>query len=234
MPRSGSTLVEQILASHGDVEATSELPYMAGAARRCIYPEDPDSQAPILNMSPGELSEIGSEYMEATQWHRGLSRPYFIDKLPENFLYAGVIAAILPNAKIIDVRRNPLDTCIGNYRQWFASGKEFSYDLDELGDYYLQYRRLMQYWSDVLPGRILRVDYEDIVVDTEREARRLLEWCELPWDDNCLRFYESDRVVNTASSEQVRQPVYTSAVGFWKNYEPHLEQLKEILQSVTD
>jgi tetratricopeptide (TPR) repeat protein len=234
MPRSGSTLIEQILASHSDVEATTELPYITDLAGRAIFSESEAPHAAIAGLSTGDLADIGNQYMKATKMHRGLSKPNFIDKMPENFLYLGLIAMTLPNARIIDARRNPIDTCIGNYRQWFATGKEYSYDLDELGDFYLQYCRIMQYWNDIMPGRILRVDYENVVVDTEKEVRRILEWCELPWDDNCLRFYESDRAVTTASSEQVRQPVYKSAVGFWKHYEPHLEQLREILGSVTD
>jgi hypothetical protein len=153
--------------------------------------------------------------------------------MPENFFYAGLIAMALPNAKIIDARRNPLDTCVGNYRQWFATGKEFAYDLDELGDYYLQYHRIMRHWNDVMPDRVLRVDYEDVVENTEKEIRRMLEWCELSWENECLRFYESERVVTTASSEQVRQPVYKGAVGFWKHYEPYLHQLIEKMRPVT-
>jgi len=234
MPRSGSTLIEQILGSHSDVETTTELPYVTGLAGRAIFSEDQAPHAAIAGLATGDLVGIGNEYMNATKMHRSLSKPYFIDKMPENFLYLGLIAMTLPNARIIDARRNPIDTCVGNYRQWFATGKEYSYDLDELGDFYLQYWRIMQYWNDIMPGRILRVDYEDVVADTEKEVRRILEWCELPWEDNCLRFYESDRAVTTPSSEQVRQPVYKSAVGFWKHYEPHLDQLREILISVTD
>ena len=234
MPRSGSTLIEQILASHSDVEATAELPYMAALAGRAIFSSDQESHSAIAKLSAGDLAEIGDQYMKATNMHRKLSKPHFVDKMPDNFLYAGLIAMTLPNARIIDARRNPLDTCIGNFRQWFATSKEFSYDLDELGDYYLQYWRIMQYWNDIMPGRILRVDYENVVANTETEVRRILDWCELPWEDACLRFYESEREVTTASSEQVRQPVYKSAVGFWRHYEPHLEQLKEILAVATD
>jgi hypothetical protein len=234
MPRSGSTLIEQILASHGDVEATTELPYMTGLAARRIFSEDKTPYEALANLSSSDLAAIGDEYLKATKMHRQLSTPYFIDKAPDNFLYAGFIAMILPNARIIDARRDPLDTCVGNYRQWFATGKEFSYDLDEMADYYLQYCRIMQYWDDIMPGRILRVDYENVVNETESEVRRILQACDLTWDENCLRFYESERQVTTASSEQVRQPVYKSAVGFWKHYESKLESLKEILASVID
>ena len=233
MPRSGSTLIEQVLASHSAVEATTELPYMMGLARRYMLANNINTPPAIVGLDANKLADIGNQYLKASKLHRTASKPWFIDKMPNNFLCAGLIAMTLPNAKIIDARRNPLDTCVGNYRQWFATGKEFSYDLDELGDYFLQYHRIMRHWNDVMPGRVLCVNYEDVVEDTEKEVRRMLEWCELPWEEDCLRFYESDRVVTTASSEQARQPVYKSAVGFWKHYEPYLDELIEKLRPAT-
>ena len=233
MPRSGSTLVEQILASHSSVEATTELPYLKGLGERYLVGNFAGT-AEIRDVGPRKLGEIRDQYLSAVETHRTNSSPYFIDKQPENFLYIGLIALTLPGAKIIDIRRNPLDTCIGNYRQWFGKGKEFSYDLIELADYYLQYRRLMDHWNALLPGSIHTVSYEDLVDNTETEIRKLLSYCELPFEDACLNFHESTRAVTTASSEQVRQPIYKSAVGFWKHYEPHLDELKEMLGDVLD
>ena len=224
MPRSGSTLVEQILASHSAVEATTELPYMTGLGERYILAETDEAM----------LTRIGEHYLQTAGLHCTKSRPYFTDKEPENYLYASLIAMSLPRSKIIDVRRNPLDTCIGNFRQWFGHGKEFSYDLDELADHYLQYHRLMQHLGDVLPGRILEISYEELVDDTEAQIRQILEYCGLPWEAACLDFHENKRVVTTASSEQVRQPIYKGAVGFWKNYDDHLDGLKASLASVLD
>jgi hypothetical protein len=170
--------------------------------------------------------------MEQTAPHRHEDLPYFTDKMPANFSHAGFIQLILPNAKIIDARRNPLDTCVGNYRQLFAQGKKQTYDLQELGEHYLQYRRMMDHWDEVLPGRILHVQYEDVVSELEPQVRRILEHCGLPWEDACLKFFESDRAVNTASADQVREPIYKDAVGYWKHYEPHLGELVEVLAPV--
>ena len=225
MPRSGSTLIEQILASHSDVEATMELPYMKGLGELYMVAETVNTPLPIVGLEAGKLAEIGKQYLKASNLHRTESKPFFIDKLPDNFFCVGLIAMVLPGAKIIDARRNPLDTCVGNYRQSFGRGKEFSYDLGELVDHYLQYRRVMQHWEQVLPEKVLAVDYEALVENTESEIRRILSYCDLPWEDACLNFHESDREVKTASSEQVRQPIYKSAVGFWKNYEKHLGEL---------
>ena len=156
----------------------------------------------------------------------------FTDKMPSNFSHAGFISLILPNARIIDARRSPLDTCIANFRQLYATGKNQTYDLQELGEYFLQYVRMMDHWDAVMPGKILRVDYEQVIDDLEGQVRRILDYCELPWDDACLRYYENARPVNTASSEQVRQPIYKDAVEFWKRYESHLDELMEILEPV--
>ena len=150
--------------------------------------------------------------------------------MPDNFQMIGLISRALPQAKIIDARRHPLDTCVGNYRQLYAQGKNFSYDLYELAQYYLQYWRLMQHWNDQLPGQVLCVNYEELIANTEQEISRLLSFCGLPWEDDCLNFHQTQRGITSASSEQVRQPIYTSAIGFWKNYERNLDELVELLQ----
>ena len=150
--------------------------------------------------------------------------------MPNNFSSVGLLQVILPNAKIIDARRHPLDSCLGSYKQLFFKGQSFTYDQFELGHYYLQYRRIMEHWREVLPGKVLDVHYENMVLDQENQTRRLLEYCGLPWEDQCLRFYETERAINTASSEQVRQPIYTKALNFWRNYESHLGELIETLE----
>jgi len=234
VPRSGSTLIEQILASHSMVEGAGELPQivMMSAALGKNRSDDPAYPELLRQMNRKELASLGKTYMEQTAPHRHEDLPYFTDKMPANFSHAGFIQLILPNAKIIDARRNPLDTCVGNYRQLFAQGKKQSYDLQELGEYYLQYRRMMDHWDEVMPDRILQVQYEDVVSDLESQVRRILEHCGLPWEDSCLKFFESDRAVNTASAEQVREPIYKDAVGYWKHYESHLGELLEVLAPV--
>ncbi len=152
--------------------------------------------------------------------------------MPNNFPAVGFLHLILPNAKIIDARRYPLDSCLSCYRQLFARGQNFTYDLTDIGEYFLQYQRMMDYWHEVLPGRCLTVQYEDMVTDFDKQVRRLLDYCELPWEENCSRFYETDRPVRTASSEQVRQPVYTRSIHFWRNYDARLDELKEVLEPV--
>ena len=234
MPRSGSTLIEQILASHSQVEGAGELPRITmlsvalGTFRSdgLQYPE-------VLNeLTDEQLSALGKSYIYQTGPHRHENKPCFTDKMPANFSHVGFIHLILPNAKIIDARRDAVDTCIGNYRQLFALGKNHSYDLQEMGEYYLQYARVMEHWDEVLPGRVLRVQYEDVVSDLEAQVRRILDYCELPWEDDCLKYFESDRDVNTASAEQVRQPIYKDAVGYWKNYESRLGDLLDVLAPV--
>ena len=228
MPRSGSTLVEQILASHSQVDATTELPYMGRLGDRYLA-EAGRAGAGTENAATQSFQELGEKYLLATLPHRPEQRPYFIDKQPDNFLFAGLIAMLLPQAKIIDVRRNAIATCVGNYRQWFGQGKEFTYDLDELAQYYRQYVRLMTHWHQVMPGRVHEVAYEGLIENTEDRVRRLLGYCDLPWEDACLDFHRSEREVTTASAEQVRQPIYKSAVEFWRNYEKHLDDLKAVL-----
>jgi len=229
LPRSGSTLIEQILASHSQVEGTAELPdvgrvigELSGRFQGEAYPE----AARLLDA--GGWRSLGESYLQRTQRHRtGL--PRFTDKMPNNFPSIGLIHLMLPNAKIIDARRHPLDSCFGTFKQHFAQGQTFSYDLVEIGEYFLEYRRMMRHWQAVLPGRVLEVRYEDMVRDQEGQTRRLLEHCGLPWEDACLRFYETERAVRTASSEQVRQPIYTSSVNHWRNFREELAPLIEVL-----
>jgi tetratricopeptide (TPR) repeat protein len=234
LPRSGSTLIEQILASHSQVEGTSELPYVGSVATSLNRNRADGINYPRAVHELGEehFKRLGGEYLELAQIHRTEGRPFFIDKMPNNFPSVGFIHLILPNAKIIDARRYPLDSCLSNYRQLFARGQTFTYDLTEIGGYFLQYQRMMDHWHEVLPGRCLTVQYEEVVTDFENQVRRLLDYCELPWEDNCIRFYETERPVRTASSEQVRQPVYTKSVHFWRNYEEQLAELIEVLEPV--
>jgi tetratricopeptide (TPR) repeat protein len=229
LPRSGSTLIEQILASHSQVEGTAELPdvgrVIGSVPSRCEgqpYPEG------LRLLAEEEWSALGEFYLERTLRHRhGL--PFFTDKMPNNFPSIGLIHLMLPNAKVIDARRHPLDSCFGSFKQHFAQGQTFTYDLVEIGEYFLEYRRMMRHWAQLLPGRVLELRYEDMVADQEGQTRRLLEHCGLPWEDACLRFYETERAVRTASSEQVRQPIYSSSVNHWRHFREELAPLIEVL-----
>jgi predicted Zn-dependent protease len=233
LPRAGSTLVEQILASHSEVEGTMELPDMpsiamevgsgAGAGR---YPEA------LAGIDAAGLRALGERYLEATRIQRKLGRRHFIDKLPNNFLHTGLIHLILPNACIIDARRHPLGCCFAAFKQHFARGQNYTYDLAELGAYYRGYVELMAHFDTVLPGRVHRVIYEQLVEDTEGEVRRLLDYCGLAYESACLRFYENERAVRTASSEQVRSPIYREGVDQWRAYEEWLGPLKDALGPV--
>lgn len=179
-------------------------------------------------MGEPELQELGMMYLQRTRRHRS-GKPFFTDKMPNNFPSIGLIHLILPQAKIIDVRRHPLDSLLGCYKQHFALGQSFTYDLFELGEFYLEYRRIMAHWHAVLPGRVLELRYEDIVHEQEAMTRRLLDYCGLPWDSRCLRFHETERAVHTASSEQVRQPLYDSSVNHWRNFRDHLGLMTEVI-----
>ncbi len=231
LPRSGSTLLEQILASHSRVEGTFELPELPRVIRSVnqsradgsVYPEA------AASLSEEEAAAFGREYLERTLKHRS-GAPRFTDKLPNNFPNVGLLHLILPNARVVNARRHPLDSCLGTYKQLFAKGQSFSYDLIELGEYYLQYQRMIDHWDKVLPGKVLDVLYEDLVDDQEGQTRRLLVHCGLEWEDQCMRFYESDRAVRTASSEQVRRPIYADSVNLWRRYEAQLEPLIEVLE----
>jgi len=228
LPRSGSTLIEQILSSHSKVEGTMELPNMLNMARRLgSGTKDQTSYPEILSkLSTSEIESLGKQYISETKMIRS-EFPFFIDKMPNNFSHIGLINLILPNAKIIDARRDPLDTCFSCYKQLFARGQMFTYDFNELARYYVNYIKLMDHWDEVLPGKVYRVFYENIVENQEDETKNLLEFCNLPFEENCLRFYETKRAVKTASSEQVRQPIYRKSIHHWKNYEPFLKELKK-------
>lgn len=236
LPRSGSTLVEQILASHPAVEGTMELPdvlgivkSMGGRQRRNDASRYPDV---LADLGHDELLELGERYLEQTRVQRKTAAPFFIDKMPNNWSHVGLIHLMLPHARIIDARRHPLSCCFSNFKQHFARGQNFTYALDDLGRYYADYVTLMTHFDSVLPGRVHRVIYERMVDDTEAEVRRLLEYCGLPFDETCLRFYENDRAVRTASSEQVRQPIYRDAIDQWRHYEQWLEPLRSALGPV--
>ncbi len=232
LPRSGSTLIEQILASHSQVEGTMELPDVPALAQTISTRAGDEAvrypQA-LAKLPLEQLRSIGEEYLERTHIQRKSGKPRFIDKLPNNFLHTGFIHLMLPNASIIDARRHPLGCGFSNFKQHFARGQTFTYDLAELGAYYRAYVELMAHFDRVLPGRVHRVLYEDMVEDTAAEVRRLLDYCRLPFEPQCLRFYENERAVRTASSEQVRSPIYRGAMEQWRHYEPWLGPLKESL-----
>jgi len=231
LPRSGSTLVEQILASHSQVEGTSELPYV-GRVATSLNRNRPDGinyPEAVRELDGEHFQALGQDYLGLAQMHRTEGKARFIDKMPNNFPATGFLHLILPNAKIVDVRRHPLDACLSCYRQLFAKGQTFTYDLVDIGEYFLEYERIMDHWHAVLPGKVLTLQYEEIVNNFEHEVRRLLQHCELPFEEGCLRFYETDRPIRTASSEQVRQPVYKKSIAFWRNYEDKLDELKEVL-----
>ncbi len=232
LPRSGSTLVEQILASHSQVQGTSELPDIIAISRKLggVSRKEPAGKYPEIlpDLTQDQCNELGESYIDTTRVQR-TDTPYFIDKMPNNFRHIGLIHLILPNAKIIDARRHPMAACFSGYKQLFASGQTFTYDLKGIGYYYRDYMKLMDHWDEVLPGRVHRVQYEDMVNDTETQIRRLLEYCGLEFEEQCLRFYETERAVRTPSSEQVRQPVYTHGLEQWRNFEAHLDPLKEAL-----
>ena len=227
MPRAGSTLVEQILSSHSLVEGTSELPDIPALARKTErYPDG------ALKASAEQRRELGEEYLRRTGVQRRTARPCFIDKLPNNWLFVPFIQLILPNAKIIDARRHPLGCCFSNFRQQFARGQDFTYDLADLGRYYSDYVRLMAHVDAVLPGKVHRVIYERMVDDTETEVRALLDYCGLEFEPACLEFYKTERAVRTASSEQVRRPIYREATEEWRAYDANLGPLKDALGPV--
>jgi len=229
MPRAGSTLVEQILSSHSLVEGTSELPDLPAVARK-----NPGYPKSSLALSEEERTALGEEYLERASVQRRTDRPFFIDKLPNNWLYVPFIQLVLPNAKIIDARRHPLGCCFSNFRQHFARGQAFTYDLTDVGSYYADYVRLMAHVDAVLPGKVHRVIYERMVDDTETEVRALLDYCGLEFEPACLAFHETKRAVRTASSEQVRQPIYRDATEDWQAYLPFLGQLQDALGEVID
>jgi tetratricopeptide (TPR) repeat protein len=233
MPRTGTTLVERILGSHSTVHSAGELNTFSleliRLARTAGGPAPVSRLDFVARTAKIDFRALGEAYIDSTRPMSG-GRPLFIDKLPFNFLYAGLIHLALPQAKIINLQRHPLDTCFAVYKQLFKDAYPFSYDLDELGRYYVAYHRLMQHWNAVMPGVIHTMHYESVVADVEGEARRLLDHCGLPWEDQCLRFHESTRASTTASALQVRQPVYDTSVGRWRHFARELEPLRAILE----
>jgi tetratricopeptide (TPR) repeat protein len=234
MPRSGSTLIEQILSNHSQVQGCGELPAIITLTSTLTArkPSSVHYTAIMRQLDAGDLSRLGREYLHSAASHCSIGHRYFTDKMPANFPHVGFILRILPHARIIDARRGPLATCVANYRQLFAQGKHQSYDLGELGEYYLQYVEMMMHWDNAVPGKVLRVQYEDVVADLEGQVRRLLDFCDLPFESSCIEFYKSRRSVNTASAEQVREPIYTSGLEFWKHYAPYLDELRDVLAPV--
>jgi tetratricopeptide (TPR) repeat protein len=236
LPRSGSTLVEQILASHSAIEGTMELSEMMVIASRLQSRVDEgefaDFAAMIRSLTPADRTRLGEEYIERTRVHRKTDRPRFTDKMPNNWQHVGLIGLILPKAKVIDARRHPMSCCFSGWKQHFARGQTFTYDLSEIGRYYHDYVSLMAHYDAAAPGAVHRVIYEQMVSDTEAEVRWVLDYLGLPFEEGCLEFHRNTRAVRTASSEQVRRPIYTDAVEHWKAYAPWLSALEAALGDV--
>lgn len=234
LPRAGSTLLEQILASHSQVDGTMELPNIMSVSRRLLGREkvaagdEPQYPKILAELQHDYFRQFGEQYINDTKVFRQ-GAPRFIDKMPNNFLHIGLIKLMLPNAKIIDARRHPMACCFSGFKQLFAEGQEFTYGLHEIGDYYKNYVELMDHWDTVLPGFVLRVQHEDVVHDLETQVRRLLDFCDLPFEESCIEFYKTKRNVRTPSSEQVRQPIYTTGLEHWRNFEQHLQPLIDSL-----
>ena len=231
LTRSGSTLIEQILASHSKVEGTQELADIQRIVRalrgRGTDIQNPRYPGVLAELKPQDFREFGERFMDDTRIYRQTQRPFFIDKLPNNFRDIGLIHLMLPNAKIIDARREPMACCFGNLKQLFSGGQEFSYSIGDIAHYYRNYLELMRHWNEVLPGRILTVHHEDMVENLEGNVRRILDFCGLRFEPACLEFHKTERNVRTASSEQVRQPISRESVDQWRNYEPWLGPLKD-------
>ncbi len=238
LPRSGSTLIEQILASHSQVEGTAELPVLNRIASSIGRYRSGREEYPhtVRDLRGKDLRAYGKQYIDESRAFRSTGRPRFTDKLPNNFSHVGLIHLVLPHAVIINARRHPFDSCLGGYKQLFGTGQNFTYDMADLAAYYRKYMETMQHWHRVLPGKVLDVHYEETVTDLETQVRRILAHCGLPFEDACLRFHETQRAVRTASSEQVRRPLYSSALGYWRRYEKHLgvwqEELADIIETL--
>lgn len=229
LPRAGSTLLEQILASHSMVDGTMELHDILGIAsalsnQKVPYPYN------LAELPDDVCEKLGQQYIEQTQGYRA-GAPFFIDKMPNNFIHIGLIKRMLPNAKIIDARREPKACCFSGFKQLFGDGQEFSYSLEDIGRYYKAYEKLMAHWQEVLPGQILTVQHEDVIADLPGQVARILAFCNLPFEESCVRFHETKRVIKTPSSEQVRQPIYTSGMHQWENFAPHLQPLLAVLSN---
>ena len=241
LPRSGSTLIEQILSSHSQVEGTMELAHIPRLVQDLRGREGPDDSTPrypgvLAELAAEDFKRLGEEYLsDAGVYRKGKPSavpdvvPFFIDKMPNNFRHLGLIHLILPNAKIIDARRNPLACCFSNFKQLFAAGQQFTYSIDDIARYYRMYVELMAHWDEALPCRILRVQHEEVVEDLDSNVRRILEFCELEFEPSCVEFYKTERAVHSASSEQVRRPIYREGLDQWRHYEPWLGPLKEAL-----
>lgn len=230
LPRSGSTLLEQILSSHSQVDGTLELPNILSLSQRLRRrPGSGGYPAVMCQLSDQECTDAGRAYIDDTRIHRAGAR-FFIDKMPNNFRHIGLIKLILPNAKIIDARREPMACCFSGFKQLFAEGQEFTYDLEDVGQYYNDYVDLMAHWNMALPDFVLRVQHEDVVADLEAEVRRILKFCGLPFEDACLRYFETQRNIRTPSSEQVRQPIFTAGLEQWRHFEPWLAPLQSVLR----
>jgi tetratricopeptide (TPR) repeat protein len=232
LPRSGSTLLEQILASHSQVEGTMELADIPRMVLE-LQGREPDGENPrypriLAELAPADFLRLGQQYLRDTRVYR-TGKPFFIDKMPNNFRHLGLIHLILPNAKIIDARREAMACCFSNFKQLFASGQEFTYGLDYIARYYRTYVELMAHWDAVLPGKVLRVAHEDVVDDLEANVRRILDFCGLEFEPQCVEFHKTERSIRTASSEQVRRPIFKEGLDQWRNFEPWLGSLKEAL-----
>jgi len=232
LPRAGSTLIEQILASHSAVEGTMELADIPRLVQQLDGRSDADTRprypAVLAELTATQARELGEKYLADTQVYRS-GRPFFIDKMPNNFRHVGLIHLILPNARIIDARREPLACCFSNFKQLFATGQEFTYSLEDIGRYYRAYIEIMAHWDAVLPGRILHVQHEAVVDDLEGNVRRILEFCGLGFEPACLEFYKTERSVRTASSEQVRRPIFREGLDQWRHFERWLGPLRDAL-----
>ena len=231
MPRSGSTLIDQIISSHSKVDGTQELPNIIKIAAELNTIKQDSYPEVLKKLDDLQLTKIGKDYISETKWARGVA-PFFIDKMPNNFIHIGLIKTILPNAKIIDTRRDPMDTCFSCFKQFFARGQLFTYSLEDLGNYYSDYIRAMNHWHSVYGKDIFTVHYDNVINETEETIRELIDYCDLSFEKECLEFYKSSRPVKTPSAEQVRQPIYKSGLNYWKNYEKHLKPLKKIIDEI--
>jgi tetratricopeptide (TPR) repeat protein len=237
LPRSGSTLLEQILASHSQVEGTMELADIPRTVLE-LQGREPDGENPryprvLRELAAEDFSRLGERYIRDTRVYR-TGKPFFIDKMPNNFRHLGLIHLILPNAKIIDARRNAMACCFSNFKQLFAAGQDFTYGLEDIGRYYRTYLELMAHWDSVLPGRVLRIEHEDVVDNLEANVRRILDFCGLEFEPQCVEFYKTERSIRTASSEQVRRPIFKEGIDQWRNFEPWLGPLKQVLGSAAN
>jgi hypothetical protein len=232
LPRAGSTLLEQILASHSQVDGTLELPNIIALSHRLRRGDkvSATSKYPdvLTQLTDEQLKDMGEAYLRDTSIHRA-EAPFFIDKMPNNFRHIGLIKLILPNAKIIDARRHPMACCWSGFKQLFAEGQEFTYSLEDIGHYYRGYIDLMNHWHNVLPGEILTVQHSQVVDNLEAEVRRILDFCNLPFEQSCLEFYKTERSIRTPSSEQVRQPIFRDSINAWQDFDSWLDPLKESL-----